>query len=265
MLLRSVFGKTLRDARRSILGWIVAITAVGAFYAAFFPTVNTPEMAQALEAYPEGLLDAIGFTDITSAAGYVGSTTFGILGPILTLIFAAVLAGGAIAGDEEDGRLDLVLAHPVSRWSVLVQRFGAIVVAMVAAGIVLAIALIAISGPAQIDDISAANFFAAGFQLALLGIVFSALAMGIGAATGRRVAVNAAIAIVGIGGYLANTLAPTVEGIEWLQSLSPFFYALGGAPLRNGLQVGDAVVLIVASVVLVAIGGYLFDRRDIAV
>jgi ABC-2 type transport system permease protein len=73
------------------------------------------------------------------------------------------------------------------------------------------------------------------------------------------------VAIVGVGGYLANNLAPSIDGFEWLQRLSPFFYQSGGAPLRDGFQAVDAAVLAVASVVLVAIGGVLFDRRDVAV
>jgi hypothetical protein len=34
---------------------------------------------------PEGVLDAIGFTDVTSPAGYLGST-FGLLGPALIIV-----------------------------------------------------------------------------------------------------------------------------------------------------------------------------------
>jgi ABC-2 type transport system permease protein len=264
-MLRSVFAKTLRDGRRGLVGWILGITAVGCLYAAFYPTVNTPEMAEALKAYPEGLLDAIGFTDIASAAGYVGSTTFGILGPILVLVFATSLGVSAIAGDEEAGRLDLTLAHPVSRWSVLLQRFGALVVALVVAGIVLATALVAISGPAQLGSIGPANLFAASFQMSLLGVFFGALALGVGAATGRRFLANAAVAVVGVLGFLANNLAPSIEGLEWTRNLSPYFYQAGGIPLRSGLQIEDALVLIVASLVLVGAGGLVFNRRDVAV
>ncbi len=238
-MLRSVFGKTLWDGRRSLLGWIIGITAVGCLYAAFYTTVNTPEMAEAIKAYPQGLLDAIGFTDVTTAAGYVGSTTFGLLGPILVLIFAAALGGSAIAGEEENGRLDLTLAYPVTRWGVVVQRFAALVVAVAAACLVLALALIALSGPAALDDLTPANIVAASTQLALLGIFFGALAFGVGAATGRRNLVYATVAIAGVAGFLANNLAPSVAGLEWLQNLSPFFYQAGGAPLRDGLQTVD--------------------------
>lgn len=47
-MLRSVFGKTLWDQRRSLLGWAIGISAVGVLYAVFYPTINTPEMLEAV-------------------------------------------------------------------------------------------------------------------------------------------------------------------------------------------------------------------------
>jgi ABC-2 type transport system permease protein len=224
-----------------------------------------PAMTSALEAFPPELLDALGYSDITTAAGYVGSTTFGLLGPALIIIFAAATGGSAVAGEEESGRLDLLLAHPVSRWSVLLQRFGALVVAMLIACAALAIALVAIAGPAQLDDIGPANLVAASLHLALFGIFFGALSLGVGAASGRRSLAWVAVAIVAIGGFLANNLAPMVDEIAWLRDISPFHFYSGGSPIRNGVQIVDALVLIVASAVFVATGGALFDRRDVAV
>jgi ABC-2 type transport system permease protein len=264
-MLRSVFTKTLWDQRRSLAGWLIGISVIGVFYAAFYPVINTPELRAALEAYPEGFLDAIGFTDVTSAAGYLGSTTFGLLGPALVIAFASAVGGSAIAGEEESGRLDLILAHPVSRWSVVVQRFAAIVVAMVAVGLALAIGLVAISGLANLADIGAANLFAASFQLSLFGSLFGAIALAVGAMTGRRSLVYAVVAIVGVAGFFGNNLGPSIEGLGWLADVSPFGLYLGGEPLKNGLQVIDSALLAGASVLFVALGGLRFDRRDLAV
>lgn len=264
-MLRSVFGKTLWDQRRSLLGWTVAVSAIGVLYAAFWPLMVTPEMKAAMEAFPPALLEALGYDDITTAAGYVGSTTFGLLGPALVIVFGAGVGGSAIAGEEESGRLDLTLAHPVSRWSVVLQRFAAIVVQMAVVGAALALALIAISGPAQLDDIGAANLAAASLHLAVFGIFFGALALGVGAATGKRSLVYAAVALVAIGGFLANNLAPMVDEIAWLREISPFYYYSGGEPLKNGVQVADLAVLIAGSAAFVTLGGLVFDRRDVAV
>ncbi len=264
-MLRSVFGKTLWDQRRSLLGWAIGITAVGVLYATFYPMVNTPEMLQALEAYPQGMLEALGMTDVTSLPGYLGATTFGLLGPALIIVFAAAIGGSAIAGEEENGRLDLALAHPTSRWSLLVQRFAAIVVAMVGVNLVLAIALVAISGPAGLTGLDTGNLVAACIQLAALGIVFAAVALAAGAATGRRSVAFGLVAVVAVVGYFGNNLGPSIAGLGWLHDVSPFHFYSGGQPLRNGLQLADTTVLLVVSVLLVTLGGLRFDRRDVAV
>ena len=63
-MLHSVFGKALWDSRRAILAWAIGITAVGVGYAAFFPAINTPAYRAALDAFPKGVLDALGFAAV---------------------------------------------------------------------------------------------------------------------------------------------------------------------------------------------------------
>ncbi len=222
-------------------------------------------MRAAIEAYPEGFLDAIGFTDVTSAAGYLGSTTFGLLAPALVIVFAAAIGGSAMAGEEDSGRLDLTLTRPVSRWSVVWQRFAAIVAAMLVVAVALALGVVAISGPADLGEIGPVNVFAAAIQLGLMGTLFGAIALAVGAATGRRSLVCAAVAVVSVAGFFGNNQGPSIEGLAWLTDVSPFGLYLGGAPLRNGFQLVDSAILAIASIVLVGAGGLLFDRRDVAV
>lgn len=264
-MLRSVFGKSLWDQRRGIAVWSMAIAAVGVLYAAFYPSMNNPDMQAALDAFPPELLEGLGMTDITSAAGYLGSTTYGILGPILMIIFAGGLGVRAVAGDEEAGRMDVLLAHPVERWAVVLQRAAAMVVAIAVACVVLFLAMLAVTGPAQLEDIGVANFAATTLQMGLLGLVFGSLGLAVGALTGSRGLAWGAVALVAVLSYLANTLGPTVDWLEWTQSASAFFYYSGGRPLANGLQVADALVLAAMAVVLVGIAILAFRRRDVAV
>jgi ABC-2 type transport system permease protein len=264
-MLRSVFGKALWDQRRGIIGWSIAIAAVGVLYAAFYPSMNNPEMAAAIRAFPEGLLEALGMTDITSPSGYLGSTTYGILGPVLMVIFAGTLGVRAIAGDEEAGRLDVLLAHPVQRWAVVVQRAAAMAVALALAGALLFVAMLLASGPAQFEELGAGNLAAATVQLVLLALLFGALGLATGAVTGSRGLAWGVVAGVAVLTYLANTLGPTVDVIAWSQDLSPWFYYSGGRPLANGFQPMDATVLAVTALVLVVIAVIGFRRRDIAV
>jgi ABC-2 type transport system permease protein len=203
-MLRNVFTKTLWDARRSLLAWAVAIAAVAAMYAAFWPTVNTPEMQQALRNYPEGVLEAFNYDDLTSPAGYLGSSVYGLLIPLLVAVFAIAYGTRAVAGDEEAGTLDLLLAHPVGRTRLALERFAALAAALALAGVVLWLAMLAIAGPAQLEGVTAAEFAAATTQLVLFGACLGALAFAIGAATGRKTLALGASAGVAVLAYLAN-------------------------------------------------------------
>lgn len=261
----SVFTKALWDQRRSIAGFSIGIVAIGVLYALFHPMVNTPEMEEVMRAFPSGLLEALGMTDITSPAGYLGSTTYGILGPILTIIFATLLGTRAIAGDEEAGRLDVLLAHPIERGRFLIERAAAMVVALAIAGTMLFSGMALAAGPAEYTEIGLANLAGATIHLVLLGLFFGALALSVGAVTGRRSWAASVVAVVAVASYFANTLGPAVDWLAWTRDISPFRYYSGGVPLRNGLQLVDALVLLAAAAVLIVVGVIGLRRRDIAV
>lgn len=100
-------------------------------------------------------------------------------------------------------------------------------------------------------------------HLAMLGLVFGALALAIGASTGRTGASRGVPALVAVLAYMVNGLAPLVSWLEPIQKLSPFYQYGGHDPLRNGVS-GAAVavaVLTVAGFVVIAIWG--FRRRDV--
>ena len=69
---------------------------------------------------------------------------------------------------------------------------------------------------------------------------------------------------MGVVGYALNAFGPQI-GLGWSQYVSPFYYYIGGEPLKYGMQWGDAGVLAAASAVLVALGAWALRRRDIGV
>ena len=184
---------------------------------------------------------------------------------ILLLAFGSALGIRAIAGDEEAGLLDVLLAHPIERTRFLVERAAAMFVALAVAGFSLFLVMVAIAGLVGFEEIGAVNFAAASVQIVLLGSFFGALALFVGAATGKRSLAAGAVAIVGVLSYFANTLGPSIDLLRWTRDLSPFHYYSGGQPLRNGIQYGDAAVLVVAIIVLIAVAAVAFRPRDIGV
>jgi ABC-2 type transport system permease protein len=261
-----VFWKTVRESRRGWIGWAFALAAVAAMYAGFWPSIgNNPDMTKALEAYPESLKEAMHMQDLTQPESYLGATVFGLLIPLLLAVFAISAGVKAIAGDEEAGTLDLVLAHPVSRVSLALQRFSAIAAALTAITGLLALAIIGLRGPADFAEVSVGNILAICLQLALFGLFFAALSYAVGAWTGKRVAAIGVGAAVVVFAYLADSFLPQVDGLHWTEAISPFDWYLGGEPLRNGLQLGHAALLLGVAMLLVALGTWRFNRRDVAV
>jgi ABC-2 type transport system permease protein len=263
MLLRDVYTKALWDARRSLPGWTLAIAAVALMYAAFWPTVNTPAMADALAAYPEDVLAAFNSGDLGTPQGYLGGAVYGLLVPLLVAVFMIAAGARSIAGDEEAGTLDLVLAHPVSRRGLALQRLGAALTGMVVVATVLFALMVALRTPFQLTTVTAEGFLAMNAHLALFGAMFATLAFAAGAATGSRALALGTSAGAALLAYLANSVFPQVAALRWTQTLSPFHWYLGGDPLTNGVQWPGALALAGTTVVLAAVGTVLFTRRDL--
>ncbi|MFJ1596496.1 ABC transporter permease subunit [Streptomyces sp. NPDC088261] len=251
----AVFTKSLTDNRRGLLGWALGTAVVGMAYASTYPSQkeNTASLPEALR---ESLhIDA-------SAAGYLHASVFGVILPLLAMIYGVTTGSRAVAGDEESGQLDLFLAHPVTRTKLVLQRFAAPVTGALAIAALVWIALLAIRNSAQLTSVTPVEFLAQCLNLALLAITFGALALGVGAAVGRRAVVLASTAVIGVLAYSASTFAGQL-GADWIAYLSPFHYYIGGEPLKNGFQWADATVLVGATAVLILAGTLRFNRRDL--
>lgn len=256
---RSVFSRTLYDNRRVFAVWALATGLLATMYAAFYPQMTADTAASVPDA-----MNGFGMDDMSSAAGYLQGPVFGLLVPLLATFYGAATGARMISADEESGHLDLLLAHPVGRTRLLLQRFAALAAgAAVIAAAVLA-GLLAVRTSADLGSVSAGGFAAQAAHLALLTLLFGGLATGIGAATGRgRAPVFGITAGIGVAAYAINGFAPQI-GAEWLRNLTPFHYYIGGEPLRNGFRPVDAAVLAGVTLLVMAAGAWRFTRRDLA-
>lgn len=262
---RTVYGKWLRDSRRWLVAWTLAIVVVGCAYAAFWPTFEDPEIAKLLDSYPKALLEAINYTNITTPEGYLTATVYGLVVAVLTAVFAIGAGARLVAGDEEAGTLDLVLAHPVSRPSLALQRMAALATAVLAVVTVFWVAMVALSGPADFSGIPVGNLAAMHLHLAAFALLFGSLSFAVGAATGRRAWALGAGAGAAVLAYAASGLLPQLAGLEWTRDWSAFTWLTGSTPLANGVDAGHLATMLGISVVLVALGTLAFRRRDVAV
>ena len=260
----SLIRKTLRDDRRALLGWAAGIGVFVAVYVSFYPTFRGDTLQARQNAVPEGFRDFLGAADFTSGAGYLQATVYSLIPLILLVLCATLLGNRAIAGPEEAGTLDLLLANPVSRRRFVLQRFAALAAGIVAVGVVPWVLVVLLEGRLDMG-VGASNVSAASLGMLLVALCFGTVAFAVGAATGSKAAVLSVTGVLAVGTYVLNGLGGLVEGVRPLRWLSPFHYYLGGDPLHNGFQVGYLLVLVGIVVVLVAVAAVTFERRDVGV
>lgn len=259
-----ILSKSLWDARRSFLGWAIGLAGAAGIYTSSYALIEPMSYEEVIESFPQELLEAMGWDEIATPTGYLGSTVFGLVVPILTVIFAIAVGTRFLAGDEEAGTMELTLTHPVSRTSLVLERAGAALLAGLGAGTVVCVAVIALAGPVGLD-VPASRIIAASFSLGLLAVAFAMLAIALGAWIGRRGIVLGICSAVAVYAYFASTVLTTVDGLEWLDKTSLFFYYGGQQILDTGLSIGNMVVLVVVSSILLIAAVLGFDRRDVGV
>ncbi|HEY7738043.1 MAG TPA: ABC transporter permease subunit [Candidatus Limnocylindria bacterium] len=264
-MLQSIATKTIRDGRRSLMWWSIGLGSLAAFTVLFYPAIKQiPELDELLQGLPDALLRLIGDSELLSPEGYLNSQLYGAIVPLVLMFYGLAAGAGAVAGEEENRTLDLLLANPVARWRIVVEKALAMVVGLV---VITAVLWIAVYLPAVLVDmdLDPVNLVAVQLSAALFGFFMGCLGLAIGSATGSRGLAIGLGAAIGIASYLVNSLAPLVEQLEALQKLSPFFYYYGADPLRNGLDLADAAVLMVGGLVLVLVAVVGFRRRDVGV
>lgn len=258
-----VFMQVMRESWRGVIYWGLALLAVMSLYLSFYSSMgNAAGLQLMMDQLPEGMSAAFGFEDIGSGAGWAHSTFFGLLG--LFLLAAASVAWGSrsIAGDEEDGMLELTLSHRVSRSQVYFERLLAILVRLALLGALVAVGLMVLDGPAGLE-LDFANILPQVTAYIGVGLVCATTALAVGAITGDRSRATGAGAAVIVTAFLLNALANVDEGNEWMKLVSPVSWAYQNRPLLNGWDVAGIVPLYGVSIALTLVGWLVFLRRDV--
>jgi ABC-2 type transport system permease protein len=194
--------------------------------------------------------------------GFYEVETFGLTVPIATMVVAIVIGARALAGEEANRTMGLLLSSPITRRKVVVEKAYAMVALTLIVGVATwaGVWIGSLLGGLGMNPLHIA---AASLLGSLVGTVFGALALAVSAATGRvRVAVFATVG-VGLVAYLVNSISILNDTVEGIAAFTPFDYYLTGDPLNNGMHWGHAAILLGATLLLIVAAVWLFDRRDL--
>ena len=237
-----------------------------ALIVAVYPSVqDSPQFDQLVENYPDALKALFGLQggSITSGAGFLDAELFSLMLPLLVLVLAIGSGARAFAGEEDAGRLELLLSYPVRRRAVVLAKAGSVAVEVLAVAVVACVA-IGLLGLVVDLDLSAQNLVQAGLMLAALGILFGWSALAVGAAVPSRALAIGVPAGVAAGAYLVRGLHSLAGWLDPFRFLSPF-WLVGTSPLRSGVDLLGLLAVVLAAALVLAAGAWLAERRDLRV
>jgi beta-exotoxin I transport system permease protein len=264
-MLHGILLKSLRDVRRSFMWWSLGLAGYAVLIVGLWPTVrDNPALAKLEESYPEELkaFFSFGGFDISTASGFLGTELYSLMVPLLFIVAAIGAGARTIAGEEEQGTLDLLLANPISRRRLALEKAAALALELLGLALVL-FATLAVAKTAAGMDVSVRNLAAATTSAFLLAVALGCIAFALGAATGRRSLAIGLSAAAAVAAYLINGLAPLVDAFHSLRWLSPWYHYAAGDPLREGLSPGNAFVLVAIAGAAAVVAVVAFDRRDV--
>ncbi|MBN2346876.1 MAG: ABC transporter permease subunit [Candidatus Aminicenantes bacterium] len=264
-MLHSLFWKTLRDQRWVLLGWALGLAFLALYLAYIYPFVNrAAEMLKVLEKLPPVIKNLIGKNEfMATPENFFNLQPFSILLPLLFIVFAVARGSDATAGEEERGTLDLLLANPLPRRRLVLEKSLAHGASLLLLSLVFWLAM---AGGTRLFGIvlDTDRLAAVTFSCWLLGLTFYALSLACGCWRGGKktaIGVSGGLAVVT---FLVNAYAPMVESLRPYRVFSPFYFYNGNNVLGNGLFLPHVFVQIGLIAFFFGAALLAFGRRDLS-
>jgi ABC-2 type transport system permease protein len=249
-----------------MIGWGIGGALFALMYTAFFP--SSVEQFGSLNLDEIAFYQAFGNMSMATFEGYFTSTIANFL-PILLAVYAILAGTQAIAGEDNDGTLEMIVTLPLRRWQVILAKGMALTVVFLGVTVISGVGSLA--GYAYVLSEMAVEASVLDVALISLNVLpitlfFVMLSLFLGALlpSRRLAAVSAAVLLVI--SYFGNNLLAMVEGLADLRVFLPFYYYNAEiTAFTEGIALGDVAVLLLASLVALLLAVVSFQRREITV
>jgi len=247
----------------AILGWGFGLIVYGAVYISIFDG-----MFEQMTVFKDLSIYKIVGMQLGSVEGYIASVVLNYI-PVLVGIYCIVTSTSTLAGEEDNGTLELIVAMPLSRWQILTAKAFALSV------VVLIIMIIVSIGNAVLLEVikfkTPINITPFGFFVALISslpLVVGLIMIGIflGAILPNRRIAAIVMTVYFIASYFGENIARMVKSLEPIKYFSLFnYYNTTETIFTEGTQLLDILILLGIAAVFFILALICFNRRNITV
>lgn len=255
---------TFTQMRGQIFGWGLGLGIYGLMIVPMYETFaeQQDKFQTMIAAYPPEFLAFFGATvnSMLTPGGFLGMYAFSMM-PIIVGIFAVIAGSGLIVSDEERGRLDLLIAHPVGRTAFFFGRALGILGAAIAIHILGWLGFSIMLGSSSLR-ISWGEMLVPFIPLLIQVVFYVALGLLLSMILPSR---NLAAMVTGalmVVSYFVSSMAFMDERVEAAAQLMPYHYFQTALSFQE-LNLNWLLALLGISVLMIGLAWLRFIRRDI--
>ena len=261
----NVFTKTLGDRKWFTLGWTLGFIGFAALMVSFYPAMRQDgaldDLVSNMPKVFEGLVGNLAY--LKDFPSYLASQLFDIRLPLIAGIMAIILGQALSTSEEERGELRTLLALPISRTSVLLQKWLTLIVITGVSVLGLGLGIYATTPFITGAELDGGIFMRLAFMTWLLMVAYGTIAYAIGMVTGSKGFATATSTVIIVGSFILSTFGQAVEWLGSFEKLSLLYYFPAVDIARTGIAVKDVALLLVVIVISLIIAIIGFRRRDI--
>lgn len=235
----------------------------------FYPTIqkNADQFSQLLENYPESLKAFLGgdMMEFGTFEGFLSLEYFNFFWVFIAGGLAIAFATAAIAQENENGTLELMLWQPISRTKYLSAKIITLVLLMLMLTVVTVLGVF-ISASSIDVPINQSAYWIWAVEGFLLLLAFGGLSFLLSVIFNERGKANMIAIAILIVSYILNSLAEIIDKIKNFQFLSLFHYYNPQEILKTGeWPIKSIIIFMIVFIVTIILSIIIFRRKNIAV
>jgi ABC-2 type transport system permease protein len=247
-----------------MIGWGIGIFLIGLMVMPLWDILRKQraDFEKMLQGLPPFLKALRGVDRMFTPEGFLDSQFFSLM-PLILGIFALLGGSGLLVTDEENGTLDLVLAHPVSRSKLFLGRLAGFTAATAA---ILAVGWVALVLPLHWSSLEVGLGVLVLPFISLLAVLllYGTLALLLSMLLPSRRLSAMLSGLVVVGSFFLKALGRINPDLEVLVRASPLYYYQGGDAI-GGLNFPWLIGLVLVAALFAGLAWWRFERRDIRV
>jgi hypothetical protein len=262
-----IFRRELKSNARGLVIWSLVLGGLVLMMMSVYPSFaeDAQTVEEVLNVFPEPIADVFGM-DTLNLGTYTGfyGVEVHLINTLVGSVYAALLAAGMLAKEENDRTAEFLLSKPVTRTSVTGQKLAAVLANLFALNAVITAVSFACTGFA---DEAVETDILAWYMLAafLLHATVASVSFLLSAAMRRtRSIVSLALGMVFLS-YALHVIAGLSDRFAFLSHASLFSFTDAAAIARNGgMEMRDMAIMILVSLLCAAGAIVYYRKKDIA-